>query len=174
MSLPSRLHTAWHTAHDPLVTDRRYDVAVFLTWFFYSGWGLFSAFSDLTVFGNLTRLDAGFPLELLYPTLWGAAIGVAALTAGIAGVATFFVHPSALGCRIRAKRVEMVAVCAMLGLLVVYPVTLLLTGDTAGNMRLDIICLSLSYFPQAVFRVQHLRQRVRQLYAYTKLAGAES
>lgn len=173
MSLPSRLRTAWRTTRDPLVTDRRYDVATFLTWFFYAGWGLLTAFSDLTVFGNLTRLDAGVPLELIYPTLWGGAIGVAALTAAIAGMSTFFLHPSCYMCRIRAKRVEMVAVCAMLGLLVVYPATILLTGDANGNPRLDIFSLACSYFPLAVFRVQHLQQRVKQLYAYRLKSGGE-
>lgn len=153
-----RLRIAVLSVRDPVVTNRGYDVAAFLTWFCYAAWGLFTAFSDRTVFENLARFES------LYPVLWGGAIGSAAFLAGTGAVATFLTRHENIPWRIRAKRTEMVMLCVMLGLLVVYPITIALTGDGNGNARPDILALSLSYFPFAVFRVLHLRSRIKQLY----------
>lgn len=153
------LSKAWTARLDPLVTDRRYDVACLLTWFFYAGWGLATIFSDLSVFQNL---------DSLYPTLWGGSIGLFALVATLGALVTFFLDPSHIQSRVNAKRLEAAALCSVLGLLLVYPATLIFVGDTQGNVRADIVFLSLSYFPQAAFRVIHLRQRIAQLYRYVE------
>lgn len=162
-----RLHIAVLSVRDPVVTNRGYDVAAFLTWFCYAAWGLFTAFSDLTVFSNLARFES------LYPILWGGTIGVACLLAGSGAVATFLTRHENTAGRIRAKRTEMLSLCLMLGLLVVYPITILFTGDTQGNSRPDIFALALSYFPFAVFRVLHLRGRIKALYALQLRQGGQ-
>lgn len=156
----NRLSKAWALRHDPILIDRRYDVASILTWFFYGAWGLLTALSDITVFRNLAEA---------YAELWGGMIGVASMAAAVAGAALFFFHPSSYESRIRAKRVEVFALCSMIGLLAVYPMVLIAiaTGVVAGEPRLDILALSFSYFPFAVLRVLHLLSRIRQLYKYT-------
>lgn len=153
------LQKAWGTRRDPLFTDRRYDIACLLTWFFYAAWGLLSAFSDVTAFKNIS--DA-------YPQLWGGGIGVSALLASFAATTIFFLEPGSFRARISAKRLEVISLCTMVGLMAVYPMVLLFTTvGPDGSTRYDIIALSLSFFPQAVFRVMHLMGRIRQLYKYT-------
>lgn len=153
----NHLKRAWQARRDPLVTDRRYDVACLLTWFFYGVWGVATIFSDRSAFENI---------EQGYSLIWGGSIGVTAMVACGAATIIFFLNPGNIKSRVTAKRVEIVALCSVLGLLSVYPVTLILTGDKQGYVRVDIIALSFSYFPQAVFRVQHLLARIRQLYRY--------
>lgn len=158
---------AWAARKDPLVTNREYDVAALLTWFFYAGWGLLTMFSgDRSVFSNLPRWEDA------YPQLWGGAVGMSALSATSAAVIIFFLNPGHIASRVRAKRAEIVSLCILLGLMAVYPVTLLVSGDAQGNFRPEILSLSLSYFPFAVFRVRHLLERIRQLYRYIP-KGAE-
>lgn len=157
-----RFRRAWTARRDPLVTDRRYDVACLLTWFFYAGWGLGTIFSNLSVFQNLERIDS------LYPQVWGGGIGIFSLVATVAAVTTFFLDPGNIQARVNAKRLEAASLCGVLGLLIVYPAVLIFIGDAQGNVRIDIVFLSLSYFPQAVFRVVHLRERIRQLYRYVE------
>lgn len=152
------LKQAWGTRRDPLFTDRRYDIACLLTWFFYAAWGLLSAFSDVTAFRNISEA---------YPQLWGAGVGFSALLASAAATTMFFLEPGSFRARIGAKRLEVSSLCAMLGLLVVYPIVLLFMGGADGRPRYDILALSFSYFPFAVFRVMHLLGRIRQLYKYT-------
>lgn len=154
------LRRAWGLRRDPILTDRRYDIASILTWFFYGAWGLLTALSDITVFRNLTAA---------YAELWGGTIGLSTMIAAGAGAALFFLHPSSYESRIRAKRVEVFALCIMIGLLTVYPTVLvaMAVGAVQGEPRYDILALSFSYFPFAVFRVQHLLGRIRQLYKYT-------
>ena len=127
-----------------------------LTWFFYAAWGVLSLIlSDVTAFKNISEL---------YPELWGFAVGISAGAASAAALTMFLVRPESIDARIRAKRVEAAALCSMLGLMFVYPVVLLFLGGADGAPRWDILALSLSFFPQAVFRVMHLRQRVATLY----------
>lgn len=152
------LRSAWKARLDPIVLDRRIDVAAILTWACYAAWGLLSAFSDVTVFSNINTA---------YPAVWGALVGLACLVASSAATITFFIEPDHHGTRVRAKRVEVVALCSMLGLLLVYPLTLLLLGTARGEPRYDLLALALSYFPFAVVRVIHLHQRIRRLYTYT-------
>lgn len=154
----SRLKSAWKAVMDPLVTDRRYDVACALTWFFYALWGLLSSLSGLTVFNAYQQW------EQAYPAIWGGSIGVFSLTATLCAGWTFFLRHEDIQHRIRCKRFEMLALFGTIGLVAVYPVTLILQGDTNGNFRADIIALSLSYFPQMIFRILHLRARIGQLY----------
>lgn len=154
------LERAWRTRRDPLITDRRYDIACMLTWFFYAAWGILSLLlSNATAFRNIAEL---------YAELWGGAIGIAAANASAAALTMYLVRPESIRARIRAKRVEAAALCSMLGLMFVYPVTLLFLGGADGQPRWDILALSLSYFPQAVFRIMHLRQRLARLYQYTE------
>lgn len=154
----ARLRTAWRSILDPLVTDRRYDVAAALTWLCYAGWGLFTALGDLSVFKNLQRLDVA------YPQIWGLTMGMAALIATTAAGWTFFLWAHEIPRRIRAKRIEMVALCTTVGLIAVYPITIAFTGDPNGNARLDILWLAFSFFPFMIFRVIHLRARIQQLF----------
>lgn len=156
----TELRKAWRLRRDPILIDRRYDVASIWTWFFYGAWGLLTVLSDITVFRNLANA---------YAELWGGLIGVAAMTAAGAGVALFFLHPTSYESRILAKRVEVFALCFMIGLLTVYPFVLVATaaGIVEGTPRPDILALSCSYFPFAILRVQHLLGRIRQLYKYT-------
>lgn len=150
---------AWRTRREPLITDRRFDIAAMMTWFFYAAWGILSlVLSDITSFRNIDQY---------YPVVWGAALGVASAVATAAALTMFLLKPGSFASRIRAKRTESSALCAMLGLLAVYPTVLLLLGDPSGHPRWDILALSFSYFPFAVFRVMHLRQRISQLYRYT-------
>lgn len=154
----ARLRTAWRAIMDPLITDRRYDVACVLTWGFYFGWGLFTALGDLSVFRTYERF------EVLYPQIWGASVGLAAGAAAVAGIWTFLVWAHEVSRRIRAKRIEMISLCCVIGLIAVYPITIALTGDAQGNPRFDILSLSGSFFPLMIFRVIHLRARIQQLY----------
>lgn len=155
------LKRAWAARRDPLVTSREYDIASLLTWLFYAGWGLLTMFSDLSVFNNLARFEA------LYPQLWGGAAGFFALSAAGAAAITFFLNPGHVQSRISAKRAEVVSLCSLIGLIAVYPITLLFSGDPQGNFRPEILSLSLSYFPFTVFRVRHLLDRIRTLYVLT-------
>lgn len=153
------LKRAWKTRREPLITDRRFDIAAMLTWFFYAAWGTLSVvFSDITSFRNIDQY---------YPVVWGGAVGAAAAVASVAALTMFLVKPGSFASRIRAKRTESSALCALIGLLSVYPVVLLFLGGPSGDPRWDILALSFSYFPFAVFRVMHLRQRISQLYRYT-------
>lgn len=154
----TRLRNAWKAVMDPLVTDRRYDVASMLTWLFYALWGLLSAFSALTVFQTYDQW------EEVYPQLWGGAVGLFALFAAVCAASTFFLQQTDFKARIRCKRGEMFALFGTIGLIAVYPVTLIVQGDAQGNFRPDIIALSLSYFPHLIFRILHLRTRVEHLY----------
>lgn len=159
------MRRAWAARQDPLVTTREYDIASLLTWFFYAGWGLFTMFSDLSVFSNLGSY------EQVYPQLWGGAVGFMALTSSAAAATTFFLEPSHIQSRIRAKRAEIIALSSLLGLILVYPITLVFSGDPQGNFRPEILSLSLSYFPFAVFRVRHLLARIRSLYVMSAIGG---
>lgn len=161
----SRIRAAARAVKDPIVATRELDLAAGATWFCYALWGLLSAMSDLTVF------QAYQQWEQAYPMIWGGMIGLFSLGAAVSAVSTLFLHPHRVAARIRFKRAERFLLWGAYGLIAVYPITLLFQGDSNGNVRWDILALSLSFFPFGVFRVRHLSQRIRQLYAF---AAAET
>jgi len=162
----TRIRTAWKARTDPIVATRELDYAAGLTWLCYALWGLFSALSDLTVFQTYQQW------EQAYPTIWGGTLGLMALAAAVSCFGTFFIWHTNIPGRVRAKRFERFALWAVLGLTLVYPITLLLQGDSNGNIRWDILFLSLSFFPFMVFRIRHLKNRIAQLFVIAAATNA--
>lgn len=162
----ARLRTAWKARTDPIVATRELDLAAGTTWLFYALWGLFSALSDLTVFQSYQQW------EQRYPTIWGGTVGLTSLAAAVSCYATFFIWHTDIPSRIRAKRFERFGLWAMLGLIAVYPITLLVQGDSSGNIRVDILALSLSFFPFMIFRIRHLKHRIAQLFVIAAATNA--
>ena len=162
----SRLRMAWTARTDPIVATRELDYAAGWTWLCYALWGLFSALSDLTVFQTYERW------EQAYPTIWGGTMGLMALTAALTCFGTFFIWHTNIPARVLAKRVERSALWGVAGLTAVYPITLLIQGDSNGNIRWDILFLSLSFFPFMIFRIRHLKNRIAQLYVIAAASNA--
>lgn len=124
--------------------------------------------SDVTVFQAYQRWEQAYPL------IWGALIGLFSLGAAASAVWALFLHPHLIAARVRCKRLERFLLWGAYGLIAVYPFTLVFQGDSNGNIRWDILALSLSFFPFGVFRMRHLTQRIRQLYAFSQATAKSS
>lgn len=155
-----RVRAAWEYRENPLVLDRRFDIAYFWLWVFYGGWGISSAIV------NTRYLEIPFSL---YPSLWGTLIGVFSIVASCTILASFFIKTDRLRERIRAKKIEAVAVTCLAALIGVFPILQMFLLLTTFPPRPDSLFLSLSYMVMVIYRVSTQLRRIQEL----KIVDAE-
>lgn len=155
--LKKRAHQFSAKRYEPLLTDHRVDLMSMSLWLLLGLWGVLSTVATVTVLKDVSQY---------YPAFWGTAIGLAGLTAFVGAINTFSQPPLALLNRIKWKRVEMIAVSVLLGLIVVYPILMFINMfDGKDTPRPDLFFLSLTYLVVPIWRVGHLASRIAQLRA---------
>lgn len=152
--MKAELSEAWQRRRNALVVDRKLDLAFFVLIALYSGWGWTSAIVNTTVLN--------IPLTI-YPTFWGAAIGLSGLVACSAILSSFFLAGDQFRERITQKRVEVAGLTIMGSLIAVHPILQLLRLFTAEPPRPDLVILAFSYLVMIIYRVDLQLTRIQSI-----------
>lgn len=152
--MKEELAEAWQRRRSVLVVDRKLDLAFFILIALYSGWGWVSAIVNTTILN--------VPLDL-YPTFWGAGIGLAGLVACSAILSSFFLAGDQFQERILQKRIEVAGLTIMGSLIAVHPILQLLRLFTQEPPRPDLVILAFSYLVMIVYRVDLQLTRIQSI-----------
>lgn len=157
--MKEELQRAWASRHDPLIIDRKLDIAFLILWALYGGWGWAGAIVNTTI------LD--IPITF-YPTIWAAVIGFSSTAAALIVTASFFIRSDQYKERILHKRLEVAAVGLMVMFITVHPVNEIV-GLAAGTPhRPDSAILALSYLVMPAFRILLQLERIQKIKAADK------
>jgi hypothetical protein len=141
--------------HEPLLVDRRIDIAAAVSWLLIGIWGVFNAISKYTAVAEVAG-DG-------YNALWGMAIGILGLVAGISAASTL-INSRSIPVRILKKRTELWSLSLMTGLVSVTPLlryTMVIEHFRADTIAGAAITTFFLVFP--TWRIFHLTERIRGL-----------
>lgn len=143
----------WALRKEPVVADHTLDIMSMVMWLLLGLWGILSTVQHVTILNRAIEW---------YPILWGSVIALSAWVAFIGAMMLFLVNQQDYSSRIFWKKVELMGVTGLLGFISVYPalMAVALFGDSP---RVDLLVLSFTYLLLPLWRVGHLRERIKHL-----------
>jgi len=151
--MPSIWKTVYNKLSEPVVSNRSIDLWAFAGYVCLGWWGTFSV---LTGIPSITA--AATPL---YELMWGAAIAVFAMVAGVASLSTFFRIPRVS--RIVKKQTERAALVPLIFFIAVYPAILAAQAISGDTTKIATIGIGAYFLVGTIWRVIHLGCRIKGL-----------
>lgn len=142
--------------HEPVLADRKLDVASGVSWFLLGIWGVFRTLGGQGIITHDVAISD-------YSLLWGLAIGVLSLVSGAAAISTLF------GTRLNVRRheltTELISLSLFTGVLSVVTwlqiVAVFVNGFNAQSIATAVITGFFLVSP--TWRIFHLTERIRLL-----------
>jgi hypothetical protein len=155
--LPKAIQEISHAAHEklaePVITNRSIDLLAVVGYLCFAWWGFWSTISGIPTINQAA--------DQLYVVVWGGSIALLSMVAALAAFSTFFTIKNIT--RVTKKIVERIALLPLIGLIFVYPSTLIGQAIMGDSTKTATIGLALFFVAVTLWRAIHLKCRIKGL-----------